>query len=279
MPLKGLRDISNAIERDGKYHYSYFFKPSLANPTIIGRYLDVSQSTGIPKFNAYVGDALTATPLVGSGNNGIYAGNSIPGTSKHLARIQALTTAATAPMNLMLLDYLMFYSLIDGDSTDEQTMDNTDSIPRYPHGQIMLVSTVAGTANGTGLLKYYNQDGVLKSVNFNLDLPYQYTISTTVVLGATDFCPFIPLASGDIGARSIESITFSTPPGGFFVAVIVNPLVSIPILEVGCTTEKQLPLQNGQAVEIKDGAYLNFIAKYGVVGLTSLRAELIFINS
>lgn len=279
MALKGVRDISNAIERDGKFHYAYAFKAAMPTPVLTGRFIDASQSTGIPKFNAYVGDALTATQLIGSGNNGIYPGNFISGSTKHLARFQAQMFAAV-PAYLMLLDYLMFYPFIDGDSIDEQTMDNTLTIPRYSHGQIMLVSTVAGTASGAGLLKYYNQDGVLKSVNFNLSLPYQYTISTTVVLGATtDYCPFIPLASGDIGARSIESITFSTPPGGFFTATIVKPLATLPILEAAYAAEKQFPFQQGQAIEIKQGAYLNFIAKCGAVAASALRAELIFINS
>ena len=281
MALKGVRDISNAIERDGKFHYAYAFKAAMPTPIAVGRYIDISQSTGIPKFNAYVGDALSATPLTGSvNNNGLYPGNFISGSSKHLARWQAQLLGNVVPANLMLLDYLMFYPLIDGDSVDEQTMDNTLTIPRYSHGQVMLVSTVAGSANGAGLLKYYNQDGVLKSVNFNLVTPYQYTISTTVVFGAfTDFCPFIPLASGDIGVRSIESITFSTPPGGFFTATIVKPLATLPILEVAYAAEKQFPFQQGQAIEIKQGAYLNFIAKCGAVAFSTLIAELIFINS
>lgn len=279
MALKGVRDISNAIERDGKFHYAYPFKALLPTPIAAGRYIDMSQSTGTPKFNAYVGDALTGTQLVGSGNNGIYPGNFISGSTKHLARLQAQMFAAV-PAYLMLLDYLMFYPLIDGDSIDEQTMDNTSTIPRYTHGQVMLVCSVGGTQNGAGTMNYYNQDGVLKTTDFFVGTPGQYTISTTAALnGSTDFCPFIPLASGDIGVSAIDSITFSLAPGGFFTATIVKPLATLPILEVGYAAEKQFPFQQGQAVEIKQGAYLNFIAKCGAVAASALRAELLFINS
>lgn len=279
MSIRGVRDISNSIERDGKYHYAYLFKALLPSPLSIGRYVDISQSTGVPKFNAYVGDALTATQMVGSGNNGIYPGNYIPGSTKHIARIQAQLFTAV-PAYLMLLDYLMFYPLIDGDSTDDQIMDNPVELPRYDYGQVMLVATVTGALNGTGILNYYNQDGVLKTTNFFVGTPGQYTISTTAALnGSTDFCPFIPLASGDIGVSAIDSITFSVAPGGFFTATIVKPLATLPILEAAYVAEKQFPFQQGQAVEIKQGAYLNFIAKCGAVAGSAFRAELLFINS
>lgn len=280
MALKGVRDISNAIERDGKFHYAYAFKAAMPTPVVAGRFIDASQSTGIPKFNAYVGDALGATPLTGSvNNNGLYPGNFISGSTKHLARFQAQMFAAV-PAYLMLLDYLMFYPLIDGDSIDEQTMDNTLTIPRYTHGQVMLVCSVGGAGNGAGTMSYYNQDGVLKTTNFFVGTPGQYTISTTAVLnGSTDFCPFIPLASGDIGVSAIDSITFSVAPGGFFTATIVKPLATLPILEAAYAAEKQFPFQQGQAIEIKQGAYLNFIAKCGAVAVSAFRAELLFINS
>jgi len=281
MALKGVRDISNAIERDGKFHYAYAFKATMPTPVVAGRFIDTSQSTGIPKFNSYVGDALGATPLTGSvNNNGLYPGNFISGSSKHLARWQAQLLGNVVPANLMLLDYLMFYPLIDGDSVDEQTMDNTLTIPRYSHGQVMLVCSVGGAQNGAGTMNYYNQDGVLKTTNFFVGTPGQYTISTTAVLnGSTDFCPFIPLASGDIGVSAIDSITFSVAPGGFFTATIVKPLATLPILEQAYAAEKQFPFQQGQAIEIKQGAYLNFIAKCGAVAVSALRAELLFINS
>lgn len=277
MALKGVRDISNAIESDGKYHYSYLFKAILPAPLNVGRYIDISQSTGTPKFNAYVGDALTATEMIGSGNNGIYPGNFIPGSTKHIARLQAYLSTGT-PAYLVLLDYLMFYPLIDGDSTDDQIMDNPIELPRYDYGQIMLVATVAGSVNGSGTLNYYNQDGILKSVGFNVSTPGQYNISTFVSgAGTLDFCPFIPLADGDIGAKAIESITFSSASGGFFCAVIVKPLVNLPILEATYAAEKQFPLQSGQALEVKPGAYLNFICK--ISAAASFRSEIIFINS
>lgn len=280
MALRGVRDISNAIERDGKYHYAYPFKALLPSPIAAGRYIDLSQSTGTPKFNAYVGDALTATQLIGSGNNGIYPGNYIPGSSKHLARWQAQLLGAVVPANLILLDYLMFYPLIDGDSVDNQVMDNPVTIPRYNYGQVMLVCSVGGALNGAGTMLYRNQDGVLKTTNFFVNTPGQYTISTTAVLnGSTDFCPFIPLASGDIGVSAIDSITFTTAPGGFFTAVIVDVIEDLAVLEASYPAEKQFPMQSGLCPEIKPGAYLNIIAKLGAVAQVGFRSEMIFINS
>lgn len=279
MALKGVRDISNGLERDGKYHYAYPFKALLPTPIGAGRYIDMSQATGVPKFNAYVGDALTATQMTGSGNNGIYPGNFITGSTKHLARWQAQLLGAVVPANLMLLDYLMFYPLIDGDSVDEQVMDNPVTLPRYSYGQVMLVCTVAGALNGSGTMLYRNQNGVQKSVNFNVLTPGQYTISTVVALTATDVTPFIPLAPGDIGVTAIDSITFTSAPGGFFTAVIVNVIEDLCIPEATYVTEKQFPMQAGLCPEIKPGAYLNTICKMQAVAQVGYRSEMIFINS
>ena len=55
-----------------------------------------------------------------------------------------MATVATAlPMTLTLMDYLMYYPLIDEGTTDEQFMINTATLPRYETGdgvQMMAVS-------------------------------------------------------------------------------------------------------------------------------------------
>ena len=55
-----------------------------------------------------------------------------------------MATAATAlPMTLTLMDYLMYYPLIDEGTTDEQFMVNNATLPRYTDGdgvQRMAVS-------------------------------------------------------------------------------------------------------------------------------------------
>ena len=140
----------------------------------------------------------------------------------------------------------------------------------------MLVCSVAGASNGAGTMLYRNQDGVQKSVDFFVGTPGQYTISTTAVLnGSTDFCPFIPLASGDIGVTAIDSITFTSAPGGFFNAVIVNVIEDLAVLEASYAAEKQYPMQAGLCSEIKSGAYLNIIAKLGAVAQVGFRCSFV----
>lgn len=60
-----------------------------------------------------------------------------------------MATAATAlPMTLTLMDYLMYYPLIDEGTTDEQFMINTTPLTRYTDGagvQIMAVSVAGRT--------------------------------------------------------------------------------------------------------------------------------------
>ena len=45
-----------------------------------------------------------------------------------------LTTTNGSPDHVHLLDYLMFYPLIDLDDDVEQVMDNTVTLPRYDDG-------------------------------------------------------------------------------------------------------------------------------------------------
>ena len=129
----------------GRCHNSFVHKSSCPTPGA-QRWADCSMGAGTPIYNAYVGAQYEATPLIGQKNQGINVGP-LPGSgSKHLAQVAMSSTQGTngPPYSIVIGDYLMFYPLIDGDSTDQQDMDNTAVLPRYQDGvgvQLMLLCT------------------------------------------------------------------------------------------------------------------------------------------
>lgn len=287
MALSGLFNLGQSIETDGKYHYQYINKPTVPVHTTAGYFVDLNQSGGQPKYNPLAGAELTATPLVGAGNAGIYPGNFITGSTKHLLRWQMLSLAASVPNYFYLNDYLMFYSLIDCDSLDQQDMINSESLPRYADGvgvRIVLVVTAPMSLTASVTISYTNSDGVSGRTSTANVIPGTAigvcaTAGGGTAGGARTASPFWPLADGDKGVRSIESITFAAGAGGFMCACLVKPLAQITTLETNIPVEKMYGFENQMAPEIKEGAYLNLLIQNGTTTTGNYRGEMIFINS
>ena len=268
MSFSGLRDFSDALDSEGATWTSFIHKTG--GPSSLGangRWADMSMGAGIPKYNAYVGSQLVATALTGAGNDGIYCGPTpASGQTKHIHTFSLVTTAGTAiPSYWTLADYLLFYPLIDGDNTDQQDMDNTVTLPRYATGdgvQCMAVCTTPMTTTATCTVSYTNQAGVAgRTSTFSLifSTAVGCIVSSPAATGAGgSVSAFIPLDGGDTGMRSIESVTLSTPSGGFFALVLVKPLSNLVLRETGVTTEITQAMQRGGVLpQVQDGAYLN----------------------
>jgi len=287
MPVNNFAALGNAFE-NGKVHYQYLYKAAISSPGTAGYFVDTSISSGIPKYNGYIGNALEATPLSGSGNSGIYTGNTIPGSTKHLARWQAVYSgSAPIPSYLMLLDYLMFYPLIDLDSVDQQDLDNTQSLPRYQNGDgvrafIVITAPMSSTANCT--IFYTNSDGVSgRTVSFSL-IPgsaISTIVSSADLSGAAAgaVTPFIPLMTGDRGIRSVQSLTMNASAGGLATIVLAKPIAELVSYEANVPTEKIFGFETRLLPQIQDGAYLNIIANQGSANAGNFRSEFIFVNS
>lgn len=265
--LTGVRALSDAYET-GATWTSWVHKTGGPTSGTAGRWCDASMGAGIPKYNAYVGGQLAATALNNEGNAGIYLGPTpASGLTRHIAATQLQSTSTTlAPAFFVLADYLLFYPLIDGDSTDQQDMYNTATLPRYADGagvQCMVVVTTPMAANAIATVRYTNQAGVSgRTSSFQVIASTNVGViasSSNVSGAAGSVSPFIPLASGDTGIRSIESITLSSGAGGFFALVLVRPLVHLQLRENVTATEVVQLLQRATLPRVFDGAYLNFL--------------------
>lgn len=288
MALSGLFNLGESAD-GGKIHYQYIYKPTVPAHTTSGYFIDLNQSSGTPKYNPFAGSELTATPLFGLGNGGIYPGNFISGSSKHLLRWQMLQAQGTngVPDFVYLNDYLSFYPLIDCDNVDQQDMINIEPLPRYPTGdgvRIVLIVTAPMALTAPLTISYTNSDGVSgRTVTKNV-IPGTAigvcAVGTDPSLGGSGQAnPFWPLADGDKGVRQIDSVTFGAGAGGFICAALVKPLASLNLYEANVPVEKMYGLENQMAPEVKDGAYLNLLIQRGNTGVGNYHGEMIFINS
>lgn len=286
--LRSFGKIGDAFEA-GKFHYQYITKATTPVPGTAGVFVDMNQSSGHPKYNAFAGDQQALNLLVGAGNAGIYVGpEPANGEKKWLVRwngVNINTSANTLPPDIVTLcDYLGFYPLIDGDDVDLQVLDNTQTISRYSDGlgvRIVLVTQAPLTATASMTVNYTSCDDTSKSVTTNLFAGANLgvcvgTAGTNGAIGTVT--PFLPLAAGCKGVKKIDSVQLAGASGGFICACLVKPIDSLQLYESSVPTEKQYGFDR-LPPEIKQGAYLNFLIQRSGTLAGSFRAEMNFINS
>jgi hypothetical protein len=272
-----IRRVTQVAERDfeGKLALQHVFKPSVAASGVAGGWVDSSVSAGTPIYNAYVGSQLEATPFTGSGNRGIYMGFG----DRRLVTALFQCRSAVVPAYAALLDYLMFYPLVDLDSSDLQEMDNTATLPRYTGGdgvRIMPVITVASATEVDCTVVYTNAAGVTgRSVTFRLQQRSNVgAIAAGNGVASSDNPPFVPLAQGCTGVRAIESVQLAAGAGGFASFVLVKPIAQVSIPELNTCSEVSYISDHFGLPTIYSGAYLNFIIKTQASAASSWIAQI-----
>lgn len=260
--FRNYREFVDALADNGQVHSCTFRKvPSQTSTANI--WADLSMAAGNPPPNYYVGSELTAT--VFEGHRGIFHGYDKSPANKYLVELGLTSPTAGFVGQYKLMDYVLFYPFVDMDSADEQVMDNTTTLPRYTDGAGLLVMAVAVTPSvggGTFTFTYYNQDGILKTSPTQtcntaaVNIASLITSQSAVVV---NHGPFLRLADGDTGVRSIVSLTNAVLNGGLIALVLVKPICDSTILEINTTRELSFPQLNATPQRVVDGAYLNLI--------------------
>lgn len=260
--FRNIREFVDAYLNGGVT--SATFRKTYTPTTVAGTWQDLSMVPGIPNPQYYASNPLEAATI--NGMRGVFHGDNVTPAQKYIHELAMMSTTTGFIGTYRLMDYLLYYPFIDLDDTADQTLDNTVTLPRYTTGvgvQAMMVTVAPTIGGGTFTFNYTNQDGNPKTS------PVQ-TCSTVALAngqivtsqpgGSAGYGPFLVLANGDTGVRSIESITMVTPAGGLGCLVLVKPIQKIVVLEAGTPAEVQVVNQRGSALErIYDGAYLNFI--------------------
>jgi hypothetical protein len=245
----------------GRSHFCSFRKvPS--QTSVPGWWVDLSMAAGNPSPNYYASSPLVAAKL--DSFKGIFHGEDQPGT-KFLSALGLVTPTAGLVGQYMMLDYLLYYPFVDGDDSDAQVMDNTEVLDRYTDGKgVMVMAVIVAPTTGSGqfTFTYINQDGVERTS------PIQYCATTAANIASLATSqqavtnasgPFLTLASGDSGVRSIVSVQFSVLNGGLVSLVLVKPLGDYAIREINTMSEVQYMKDRAGLPQIQDGAYLNLI--------------------
>lgn len=221
------------------------------------------------------------TPYTDSGvgrEAGFWHGGNVSSDTKHMSAIGAWTQTATGvPSVIQIVDMLGCYPRIVTNSASSQALNNTLTLPRYTDGKGVRAFYAINTANGTGAQNFsFGSSGYTNSDNTSgrsIGATVANTASAIVShmshsgVAAGNFGPFLPLAGGDAGIKSIQSAQFSAASGsaGFIDLVLCKPLVSIPLTTAFVAAERNLLTQLFSLPRIVDGAVLGMLVQSGAV--------------
>lgn len=267
-----------AADEAGQVWVSSFRKAVASAATTTNAWIDYTYSPGSPVANFYASTPLTAAVI--ESDKGIYTGGNVAPATKHLKNVMLMSAAASATsttngqQQICVSDYLLYYPFIDTDAIgEEQTLDNTVTLPRYTSGQVVAVAQSASSTVGQFTFTYTNQDGVAGRVSQN---NFTFIVAGGgQVVGASgagaSYNPFCYLHAGDTGVRSIESVTFTAAGGGLMCLVIVKPLLKTVVSQesrrttsgnlesYGACTELASVIHHAGAPRIQDGAVIGLL--------------------
>jgi hypothetical protein len=248
----------------------YDFTKTTAVTAAAGRWYDLSLANGLPIANPYTGEVtnLKFKALSDTDGFGMWHGGNVDPDTKHLLNIGVFgNTATSVPSVVQLVDVLGYYPITSVTTLTAQTLNNTVTIPRYTDGVGVRAYLVARGTMGAGTpnvtINYTNQAGTSGKTNPVTVTAVSAAVASHIVLSdptANHYGCFIPLANGDTGIRSIQSITLSaTMTSGSLALVLCRPLTSIPITVMGVQSERNLLNQIPSLPRIYDGANINMM--------------------
>ncbi len=239
--ITDLSDLVNLLSGGGAGPPEYLFQTkdnrvgsAAASNTVIGRWTSLWQYLGSPSAGAAPGTVSAPT-------------NATPGSLRHTSPggsrqkwLTGVSAATSAIGTLVLYDRLLHISGLNGTTASPTAQTVGGSITRYTGSasvgnQIWIeIYTLIGTTATTISASYTNQDGDSKTTELA-------AIGGTGLREAQRLIP-LTLASGDTGVRSVGSVTLTATTGtaGDFGVNIIRPLISIPIVNIGVSTVKDL---------------------------------------
>lgn len=268
MAFTSLDDLINSIT-GGKCSRIDFNKITGGAAYAAGRWYDMSALAGTPIANAWAGTALNFIPcneLTGNGTQifGMRHGGDVSPDSKHVLNASVITAVATGvPAQLMLVDMQGYYPGINMNVATSQTLVGTPTL-RYANGEgvraYMVVTATTGATAHNLSASYTDQSG-----NAGNTLPVTVSCTASAITphithsgtAANNYGPFLPLANGDTGIRSVQSVQLSAASGaGTAALVLAKPLLTIPLTQASVASERDFLNQIPSLPEIKDGACL-----------------------
>ena len=264
MAIRSLSDLQASFDA-GKFHVQRFQKNAGTAHAKI--WADPTFASGQPAYDAHVGSPATFTPCVAQKNDAIFFPGIGAGEERYLAEAQMWASQATfnGPISVVFFDLLGYYPLIDGDSTDTQAFDNTQTLPRYTSGEgvfpVMVSHVAPAVQNGLATIEYTDSDGNAQTRTIDVPNNGQNLVcsGSRTTTGATSCTLSMALNDGIKGVRSIDSLTYTTPPGGLHCIYLVRVLGTMQLGDNAVCGEKNFITGNAFSLpRIHDGAWIGW---------------------
>lgn len=224
-----------------------------------------SSSSGL--LLTYTNDFTTYTQVRFTNSGGALPTGLTAGTDYFLIRVSATTARVATSLANAIAGIAIAYT---DAGTGTHTM--TVQIPRYTDGKGVRAFLTARATTGASAhniaYSYTDQDGNAGATNPVTVAATASAIVPHIVhsgVAANNYTPFLPLASGDNGMRSVQSVTLSAASGSASTAalVLVRPLAEITISVTGLMTAVDYVNTLPSFPKIFDGACLSFILMPG----------------
>ena len=233
-----------------------------------GRWYDMSMLNGHPVANPYSGTSLQATQLDASSSGAMWHGGNVNPDTKHIINGGVWSAVGTAVPGVWLVcDFLLFYPGINMNSSASQTLTNPVGLPRYTDGNgvraFLVVTTTTGATAHNFTMSYTNQAGTSGRT-----MPVTVACTASAIVGhithsgtaTNNYGPFLPMATGDYGIRSVQSVQLSAASGaGTACLVLARPLCAIPIVAASVASERDFLNQLPCLPRVYDGAYIGLL--------------------
>lgn len=265
MGFSSVDDLVNKISTNGKISKLLYQKTSVnAAASAAGRWHECFTWNGFPSAGVLAGTPGSAFAMSRANAGALPINGDVAPETRHLLNASAWSPTATlVPATFILCDFLVTYpSLV---VTGTPTVLSATALPRYTDGAgvmgIVSVQTALGAASPQLTFNYTDQDGNPGNVASAIISPGSSAPLST--LFQADGSPFIRLAAGDTGIRSVQSYTLAAGTTGSVSLSLVRPLATIPVLATNTASERDFLYQLPSLPKIEDGACLGWIVQVG----------------
>ncbi len=277
MAITSQDDLTAAISA-GQTHHAEWNKNTFSTTAhTAGMWYSLLRGAGNPGADTILGTgtnlAFQALRDDTAGATGIPHGGDVSPSIKHVLNASAASAAATSmPAIFMLVDLLGFYPITTVTSTSNQTLDNTVTLPRYTDGAgvqaFITPTTVMGAATPNIDITYTNSAAVgSRATPTTLPQGNSAAAVTSIVYsgtGAGKYGPFLPLAAGDAGIRSVQNFRLSASYlSGVLNLVLCRPILRLPMTTIGVASEREFLNQIPSLPRVYDEACLAWLMYAG----------------
>lgn len=229
-------------------------------------------------YTVNISQTVTSQTITGTARaNFMQHGGDVGAFTKHLLNASIYSASGTSvPSIFQLIDIIGFVPISTVTTTGAQTILGTQTYPRYADGKGVKCFAVSVVVTGAGTptlqLNYTNTASV--AARLTPPTPSLPLINTAAPVGqiihsgtgAGKYGPSIPLAAGDAGILTTQTVSLSATMTSGVIALVYYKEVGLPLpaTTIGVPAERDYLNQQPSLPIIPDGACLSWLQYAGV---------------